>query len=421
MAIYKNGIKIDRAYKTSTRIDRIYKGSQLVFQNDTVITFYDLTVSGGTGSGKYESGTTVNVVADVAPSGYTFDVWTGDTSGITNVSASTTTLVMSATGVTVGSSYSEIFELIVNNGIGDGFYLPNSVVNISADTPPTSYIFDVWTGETTNITNVTASTTTLIMPSENVMVGSSYGLDPTSFYMVTTKQTNFSLSLTCSTYNTVTIDWGDGTTTLVNSNMKTHTWSSGGSHVVTVSGDLSKVTVIICNAQNLTELNLPSGLTNLSTLNCNSNQLTSLILPSGLITMNSLACSSNQLTSLILPSGLTTISVLNCFSNKLTNLTLPSGLTTLNSFQCYSNPNLTPPNISNLRTVDAMYFDRCGFNQSEVDNMISQALTISGFDTSCTFEVDNTTTGGVNNSTPSATGLANIATLRSRGWTVNHA
>lgn len=135
MAIYKNGIKIDRVYKTSTRIDRIYKGSQLVFQNDAVITFYDLTVSGGTGTGKYESGQTVNIVADAAASGYTFSTWTGDTQYVTSLTSSATTVTMPATGVTIGSSYEDTIDWTYEGVMTVGF--------ISEPAPLYGYVLDI--------------------------------------------------------------------------------------------------------------------------------------------------------------------------------------------------------------------------------------------------------------------------------------
>jgi hypothetical protein len=237
--------------------------------------------------------------------------------------------------------------------------------------------------------------------------------------MVTTKQTDFSLTLGCSQYNTVTIEWGDGTNTLVNNgSAKLHTWVTGGNHTVIVRGLLNKITDITCSGQNLIELNLNDKINSLNTLQCYSNQLTSLILPSGLTTMNQLSCSSNQLTSLTLPSGLTTLQILGCEFNQLTSLTLPSTLTTMQYLYCYSNASLIPPTFSNIITVTGIQLHRCGFDQTEVDNIISQCITISNSDTACILSLDNGGLGGAVNSAPSAAGLANIATLQSRGWTV---
>ena len=66
-------------------------------------TLYQLTVASGTGSGQYAAGTTVAVTANAAPSGQTFNNWTGVT--VANSTAPTTTLVMPAASSTVTATY----------------------------------------------------------------------------------------------------------------------------------------------------------------------------------------------------------------------------------------------------------------------------------------------------------------------------
>jgi hypothetical protein len=69
---------------------------------------YTLTVNSGSGDGNYAASTPVNVSADFPASGYQFDCWVGDTSGIANVSASSTTLTMPAANQTITATYEEI-------------------------------------------------------------------------------------------------------------------------------------------------------------------------------------------------------------------------------------------------------------------------------------------------------------------------
>jgi len=68
---------------------------------------YTLTVNSGTGDGVYAAGTVVNIDADPAPSGKFFRVWMGDTAGIADVEAASTTLTMPAgdTEVTAYCTY----------------------------------------------------------------------------------------------------------------------------------------------------------------------------------------------------------------------------------------------------------------------------------------------------------------------------
>jgi hypothetical protein len=66
---------------------------------------YVLTVTGGTGSGTYAQGTVVTIVAGTAPSGKTFDQWTGDTSYAADIHAASTTVTMPAAAVHLTAAY----------------------------------------------------------------------------------------------------------------------------------------------------------------------------------------------------------------------------------------------------------------------------------------------------------------------------
>lgn len=69
-------------------------------------TTYTLTVTNGTGTGSYAAGTTVNLVANTAPSGQMFAQWTGAT--VTNATSANTTLIMPSTNTAVTATYQAI-------------------------------------------------------------------------------------------------------------------------------------------------------------------------------------------------------------------------------------------------------------------------------------------------------------------------
>lgn len=101
-----------------------------------------------------------------------------------------------------------------------------------------------------------------------------------AFMIKTTRQTNFTITVSCAVYNTVTINWGDGTTTLVNdSNPKSHTYAAAGEHTVNIVGDLTQITQFNAPSQYIFEVNLHSDLINLSTLQLGYNTFASLIIP----------------------------------------------------------------------------------------------------------------------------------------------
>jgi uncharacterized repeat protein (TIGR02543 family) len=138
-------------------------------------TQYTLTVNSGTGDGSYYAAQVVNIAADTPPSSYYFDRWTGDTSGVASIFASSTTITMPAANATVTATYAPLlYTLTVNNGTGDGSYAPSTVVDITADAPASGYEFSQWTGDIATVANVNSSSTTITMPSANAVVTATY-------------------------------------------------------------------------------------------------------------------------------------------------------------------------------------------------------------------------------------------------------
>jgi hypothetical protein len=126
---------------------------------------YTLTVVNGSGGSSYSNGATLAIVATAPPAHYEFNRWTGDTNGVANVLASSTTLLMLGTGAVVTATYKPIYyPVTVNSGTGGGTYTNGSVVAITADSPPAHYAFDRWTGDTSGVADVFAASTILTVP-----------------------------------------------------------------------------------------------------------------------------------------------------------------------------------------------------------------------------------------------------------------
>jgi len=150
----------------------------------TYVNVYVLTVNSGTGGGTYKQGVVVSIVANAPASGKQFDKWIGNTSGIANVNASSTTLTMPAAAQTITATYVNIYVLTVNSGSGDGTYTQGTVVNIAADAAPSGKVFDKWTGNTSGIANVNGASTTLTMPAAAQTVTATYK-DTSTYYTLT--------------------------------------------------------------------------------------------------------------------------------------------------------------------------------------------------------------------------------------------
>jgi PKD repeat protein len=143
---------------------------------------YVLTVNNGSGGGDFESGATVTIKANAAPSGKAFDKWEA-TSGnpvIANVSAATTTLTMPANAATVTATYKIVpgttYPLTVNSGTGGGDFESGATVTITANAAPQGQKFSQWVATSGNpvIANPSATTTTLTMPAGAATVTATY-------------------------------------------------------------------------------------------------------------------------------------------------------------------------------------------------------------------------------------------------------
>jgi len=136
--------------------------------------FLGLTVNGGTGGGTYTNGTIIAVSADAPPAHHLFDVWTGDTGSVANVHAATTTLTMPTTNATITATYRPIlYPVEVVGGQGSGGYAYGSTVTLSADIPEGKRFYR-WTGDTANIVDLNAPTTTVYFAGESLAVTSTY-------------------------------------------------------------------------------------------------------------------------------------------------------------------------------------------------------------------------------------------------------
>ena len=166
-----------------------------VYSNETVtanyytnptVTFFNLTVNSGTGSGSYASNSVASIVANTI-SGETFTNWTG--AGIANTNLATTTVTV-VSNMTVTANYFTNstpvtnYSLTVNSGSGSGTYTNGSTVTIAANTI-SGETFTNWSG--TSIANTNLATTTVNLVSNTVVTA--------NYFTNSTPVTNFSLTV----------------------------------------------------------------------------------------------------------------------------------------------------------------------------------------------------------------------------------
>jgi len=132
--------------------------------------------------GIFPVGTMVTVQADTPPPEKPyFDRWTGNGAALLNdVRNPNQTFLMPAYDVTVVANYTDVpptvprYGLLVINGNGSGWYTNGAVVTITANTPPTGYIFTGWTGDIDSVAVPTAPSTFLRMGTEDLTVTATY-------------------------------------------------------------------------------------------------------------------------------------------------------------------------------------------------------------------------------------------------------
>ncbi len=71
---------------------------------------YTLTVENGSGDGDYVEGAEVTLTADAAPAGQAFAAWTGDVTGVADVSAATTTVTIGTADLTITATYEDVAQ-----------------------------------------------------------------------------------------------------------------------------------------------------------------------------------------------------------------------------------------------------------------------------------------------------------------------
>jgi hypothetical protein len=299
------------------------------------------------------------------------------------------------------------------------------------------------------------------------------------FRIVHSKQTNFQITITCSTYNTVTINWGDGSTELVNNGTyRVHTYSTAGNHEITVTGIFTNIIGVSCYDQFISQLQFHAEMNNVTSIYVGGNSfstfdfsmctkflnlglnvlpsLTTIIQPTSVSTSGSRSINiqGSALTSYSLPGGITTLSSFLARScSSLTSINL-YGLTTVTDsvqfYSCnslisvnlgslvncsgyiygYSCPQLISVNISSLQTVGDLYIYATAcktINISTIQTATSIYLVTNGANQSQVdawlSQAQSITDNSVDfriqgNAAPSTAGYAIAAALRARGWTV---
>lgn len=125
---------------------------------------YALTVTNGTGSGSYASGTSVAISANPPASGKVFERWTGDAQYVSDSNSATTTLTMPASAISLTATYKDITTSGNDTGGSAGNTTGGSTTgeNTSVNPPTGNTGSDTTTGGNNLGSNAQYNTGTLI-------------------------------------------------------------------------------------------------------------------------------------------------------------------------------------------------------------------------------------------------------------------
>jgi hypothetical protein len=135
-----------------------------------------LTVLNGSGSGVFEAGDQVQIVADTPASGSGFFSWTGDTAYLSDPGAPIATLTMPLRNVELTATYKSLptYQLTVENGQGSGKYLEGTRVTVSATLPPGNWVFVQWEGDLEFIKDEEDEVTQITMPAKPITIRATF-------------------------------------------------------------------------------------------------------------------------------------------------------------------------------------------------------------------------------------------------------
>jgi hypothetical protein len=143
---------------------------------NTITGNISLTVTSGTGSGRYSEGETIDI-SPVSITGKKFTHWAGDTEHLTSaISVAENKVIIPANNITLTAVYEDVqYSLTVVNGTGSGTeYTYGQVVEISADEASEGFVFSQWTGDVGYVSNVRNSVTTVTLPASDITIKATY-------------------------------------------------------------------------------------------------------------------------------------------------------------------------------------------------------------------------------------------------------
>ena len=143
---------------------------------------HNVIITEGSGSGNYQLGDQVAILADDAPAGEAFYKWSGDTTVLTDsdVRSPDVSFIMPFRDVALQATFKDLprYALTVENGTGSGEYLAGTIVRITANPPPEGHLFDKWIGAIDYISDTVEAEVNVEMPAMAITLAAVYKSEP---------------------------------------------------------------------------------------------------------------------------------------------------------------------------------------------------------------------------------------------------
>lgn len=140
--------------------------------------FHTLTVVNGSGSGTYQTGSTIAIEADPPSNQFEqFQLWKGDTTFLVDPFAASTEVDMPLQDLLIEATYAALpkFVLTVVNGSGSGQYFEGEAVTLLANDPLSpEQVFSFWSGDSMYLDEPLSPTASLKMPAKAIQLEATY-------------------------------------------------------------------------------------------------------------------------------------------------------------------------------------------------------------------------------------------------------
>lgn len=142
--------------------------------------YHEVEIIQGDGSGVYETGSKVSILAHAPDADKRFIYWQGDTAFLENPRAAATTFAMPHQNVQLRATYqiAPYYALDVQQGSGAGQYQEGALVPVQANLPTGDSAFLKWAGDTQFVSQTKSPQTTVLMPAQPVHLVATYSALP---------------------------------------------------------------------------------------------------------------------------------------------------------------------------------------------------------------------------------------------------